>query len=84
MKILITEDEALMRIRLEAQFKAWDFDVVSCADDQQAWDILSSEERIDTADRRHGQIGNSEAHSDVDLHLGLQEASRGGAHMADS
>lgn len=44
MKILIAEDEALMRTRVEAQLKAWDFDVVSCADCQQAWDILSSED----------------------------------------
>ncbi|HCV24510.1 MAG TPA: hypothetical protein DGN59_13720, partial [Candidatus Latescibacteria bacterium] len=44
MKILIAEDEALMRTRLEAQLKAWDFDVVFCADGQQAWDILSSED----------------------------------------
>ena len=44
MKILIAEDEALMRTRLEAQLKAWDFDVVSYADGQQAWYILSSED----------------------------------------
>jgi len=41
---LIAEDEALMRTRLEAQLKAWDFDVVSYADGQQAWYILSSED----------------------------------------
>ena len=33
-----------MRTRLEAQLKAWDFDVVSYADGQQAWYILSSED----------------------------------------
>ncbi|MEE3040031.1 MAG: response regulator [Candidatus Latescibacterota bacterium] len=41
---MIAEDEALMRTRLEAQLKAWDFDVVSYADGQQAWYILSSED----------------------------------------
>ncbi len=42
MDILIADDEALTRTRLEAQLKAWGFDVTVCTDGQQAWNILSS------------------------------------------
>ena len=41
-RILIAEDEALTRTRLEAQLKAWGFEVVSCSDGQQAWNIMSA------------------------------------------
>lgn len=39
-RVLVADDESLTRTRLQAQLKAWDFDVTQCADGDQAWEIL--------------------------------------------
>ena len=42
MEILVAEDEALVRVRLLAQLKAWGLEPLACEDGDQAWEILQT------------------------------------------
>ena len=43
MKVLIAEDEKILRLRLEKLLVEMDFEVVSCKDGIEAWDAIRSE-----------------------------------------
>src|SRR2546427_2840413 len=44
MRILIAEDDAVIRAILEAGLASWGHEVVTCADGTQAWEALQGEE----------------------------------------
>src|SRR2546426_12366531 len=44
MRILIAEDDAVIRAILEAGVASWGHEVVTCADGTQAWEALQGEE----------------------------------------
>ena len=43
MKVLIAEDEKISRLRLEKSLEDMDFEVVSCKDGLDAWEIIQSD-----------------------------------------
>ena len=43
MRVLIADDDAVLRHSLKTQLERWSFEVVDCADGTQAWDALQRE-----------------------------------------
>ena len=43
MRVLIADDDVVLRRSLRRQLELWSFDVVECADGSQAWDALQQE-----------------------------------------
>ncbi len=44
MRILVAEDDCITRRLLEARLTQWGYEIVSCADGSQAWEILNRED----------------------------------------